>query len=191
MKRLLVFAALLGCVALVAGSIVTSAAAPNRSSTKFGSWGSGRSDNGRTVGARFKPASHEGGQTIVVREHVANEKFINVDGPAPSGDYVVFRNWLTRDGVRVGHENGTCMVNFPATERRFTILCQVTLTLYGNGGIRRGKISVEGPITFGPNTAAVQAVAITGGTGHYQNVRGEVHVETDAPTPRLWLHLLP
>jgi hypothetical protein len=177
--RIGLIGALLG---LVVGSLSLAAgAAPNR--VRFKSW----SDNPFTSGTLAVPASHEGGQTIIVTPKETNSTAIDVDGAGPGpGDYFVFRdNLWNEDSVFVGRDNGQCTINFPANQTRLSLNCAVALTFNGAGGIPEGQIMVEGNVVFSETTTTV-AVPITGGSGHYQNVRGEVHVGD-----KLVLHLLP
>jgi hypothetical protein len=177
--RIGMIAALLG---LVVGSLSLAAgAAPN--GVEFKSW----SDNPFTSRTSALPTSHEGGQTIILTSKETNSRGIDVEGDGEGpGDYVVFREALyNKDGVHVGRDNGQCTINFPANQTRFSQNCAVAVTFNGTGGIRKGQIMVEGNLVFSETTTTL-AVPITGGSGHYQNVRGEVHVGA-----KLVLHLLP
>jgi len=174
--------ALLG---LVVGSLsLTAGATPN--GVKFKSW----QDNPLNSRAAVVPTTHEGGRTLVVTATRTNGREVDVegDGEFGPGDYVVFRERiLNEDGVRVGRDNGQCTVNFPTNETRFSINCAVAFTFTGAGGIRRGEIMVEGNVLFTQTTSTL-TVPITGGSGHYQNVRGEVHVRGE---DEIVFHLLP
>ena len=187
-NKMLVAALAVALVAVFVGAVTLSAGASG-DKTRVGSWGRSPGAANRTSGP-VTIRSHEGGQTLIVREREVRSKFINVDGSAfGPGDYFLFKNRLLRKGVRVGRDNIMCTFHFPATEQRATLLCEGTFTFNGTGGIRRGKVEVAGTFSFGPNAPETQAIPITGGTGHYQNVRGEIHVPTEGNT--VVLHLLP
>lgn len=188
-KRLLiaVSSALLGLLAGGIGIASTSSSDP----PSVGVWG-------RPLGWRLsaRPASlesHVDGQTIRLVGRFTNLKAVNVDGRRfGPGDYVLFREVLsTRSGRRVGHTNVRCMRHFPFTTRRVTSICDGTFTLSARRFHGRGEIAIQGSVTFTPS-ASVLTVAVTGGTGHYQNVRGELHIR-DAPSgANLYtLHLIP
>ena len=186
-NRILVAALTAALVAVFAGAVTLSAGASS-DRTAIGAWGRGLAA-ADGAGGPVAIRSHEGGQTLIVHEKEGPSKFINADGPGfGPGDYVVFRNRLFHNGVRVGHDNVMCTFNFPVSERRAAALCEGTFNFYGKGGIQRGKVEVEGTIAFS-ETTSTQAIAITGGTAHYQNVRGEIHVLL--ATSAIVLHLLP
>jgi hypothetical protein len=188
-KKLWVTMSAAGALATVlAFTALGAGASPDASRDSAGAWGRGYVDVGR--GAAAMPASHEGGQTIVVGTREVNAKDINVDGPSYGpGDYSVFREELFRSGRHVGHDNVICMANFPFTRQRAAFRCEGTFTFYGRGGIERGQVESAGQIVFTANESSSQFIAITGGTRHYQNVRGQL--EVPARGNRLILHLLP
>jgi hypothetical protein len=179
-KRLWFVVAAVALVGVVGGSLMLPSAASSETPS-IGAWGKpkGWSSSGQSVSIQ----SHEGGQTIRVREVPLNEKFINVDGRGlQPGDYVVFREALVRNGRRVGILLGNCTVQFPTNRRVFTIQCDASATLSG-----RGEITAAGRAQFSQNAAPDATLAITGGTGHFQNVRGEVHLTERGSI----FHLLP
>ena len=136
------------------------------------------------------PLSHEGGDTFVVRGREVAGKEVNVNGPRfGPGDYFLFKEKLrNRAGTHVGYDNIICTAHFPFTRERSAVLCEGTFTFFGRGGIEKGKISVEGMIVFREGIDSFP-IPITGGTGHYQNVRGELHVPTQGSN--LTFHLIP
>jgi hypothetical protein len=82
------------------------------------------------------------------------------DGAPSLGDYVVFHDVLLADGEQVGDEGGTC----PLVDlEQGLIHCTGTIRLQG------GQITFQGLTT----TAPTKHVAITGGTGRYQDVGGQ------------------
>ena len=173
-------AAALGAVTLSAG------AAPEARS--MGAWGRGlmsSTESGKTL----EPFSHEGGDTFVVRGREVAGKEVNVNGPRfGPGDYFLFKERLTNSaGTHVGTDNVVCTAHFPF-RKRFGILCEATFTFFGRGGIEQGHISAEGILVFREGVRSF-ALPITGGTGHYQNVRGELHVPAQGTS--LTFHLIP
>ena len=178
-----VLATVLATVALSAG------ASPEANPTR--AWGRGVVDVGDSGRESARaPQSHEGGDTIVVRPQEVAAKDVNVNGPRfGPGDYFLFKDRLTNSaGTHVGNDNVVCMAHFPFTRTRFGVLCEGTFSFFGRGGIERGKIAVEGLIVFRQGVSSF-AIPITGGTRHYQNVRGELHVP--AQGANLTLHLIP
>lgn len=128
--------------------------------------------------------SHEGGQTIRFRVVFGQTKCIDLDGRGPQpGDYCVFRDFLVRSGRRVGTNAVIATLQFPFTERVFTNQWEVSLKLPG-----RGEITAAGRVQFTEAGIRGRTLAITGGTGHFQNVRGELHLTEQ---PGIILHLLP
>ncbi len=186
-KRYLHLGLTVTLLGLVVGSLsLTAGAAPN--GVKVKSW----HDNPLNSRAVAVPASHEGGQTLAVTTTETNSRGVDVEGDGEGpGDYFVFREKVfNEDGVRVGRDNGQCTINFPANETAFSVNCAVAVTFTGAGGIDRGMIMVEGNIQFTDETSLVPPFPITGGSGHYQNVRGELHPGGEQGDG-LVFHLLP
>ena len=104
-------------------------------------------------------------QTIWVKEVNGRDKMIDLNGRGPSpGDQIVFRaDLVNRSGNRVGFDIGQCTLNF-----NNQAYCSATFNLVG-----RGQIIGEGRVS---PTAPGGVFAITGGTGNFQNARGEVHL---------------
>ena len=89
--------------------------------------------------------------------------FFVVDVGEPNlslGDYTVFHDRLFSGGKRVGDEGGTCPI---VDVSQGLIHCTGTIRLSG------GQITFQGLTT----TAPTKHVAITGGTGRYQDVSGQ------------------
>ena len=124
-------------------------------------------------------------RTIVVIARDGTDTFIDEGAPGLSaGDRDVFHNPLfNRDGERVGFVNGDTVFTL-VTSRRVNVQVAFTATLF-----RRGDIAVQGVQTREESFAG----AVTGGTGEFQNARGEVHVQfsqtSDATTATF--HLIP
>ncbi len=180
-RRLTLAGAAVGLVGIVLAGVALSSAASPEAPTK--AWGRNLfAASGSDVGAQ----SHEGGQTFFVTTKEINFKDINVDGPGfTPGDYFLFRERVfNRAGKQIGLDNGTCQAQFPLTRQRAGFFCEVAFTFFG-----RGQVMTEGRVQFGPRTTSVP-LAITGGTGHFQNARGEIHVGGEQQT-RITFHVLP
>jgi hypothetical protein len=175
-------------LAVVLGTVAMSAGA-SREARSIGAWGRGMVESGASA-TTPTPLSHEGGDSFVVRGREVAGKEVNVNGRRfGPGDYFLFKERLTSSaGTRVGTDNIICTLHFPSTQNRFGILCEGTFTFSGRGGIERGTISVEGVLVFREGVNSF-ALAVTGGTGHYQNVRGELDVPVVGSS--LTFHLIP
>ena len=97
------------------------------------------------------------------------------------GDQIVFTTQLLKGDTEVGHQGGVCTVT---SVQRNEAQCIATYALRG------GQITGQVLIRLGD--PAPYAVAITGGSGRYKGVEGEVQVrpatETD-PRGVLTFHL--
>ncbi len=101
---------------------------------------------------------------ITVIEHATSDKVIDVGKVGDStGDILTFHNKVydETDVSQVGTDQGQCVRESP---KAGTWECWWTTSLAG------GQIMVEGP--FSDTGATV--VAVTGGTGVYDNVRGSM-----------------
>ena len=131
-------------------------------------------------------------QTFTVLAHATNFKMINVDGKdIGPGDYAVERWALRASGSRVGRLNDQCTINFNQSPSNPTALCSFAFTFTG-----RGEITGDGAVVFAPAPEGFRPVSfnlpVTGGTGIYQNARGQIHVEfLGVADARFTFHLLP
>ena len=113
-------------------------------------------------------------QTIRV-DAVTNEfSFLDLGHRGPSqGDEIIFHDALRRGGHTVGHDGGVCTLT---SVRHGEFQCVVTMSL------RDGEVTFTGLLK--PGHGIFRAVfPVTGGSGIYQNVRGEAVV--DQVTQRL------
>lgn len=86
------------------------------------------------------------------------------------GDQEVFSDDLYETGDLVGSLDGTCTTTrLEATA--LTLHCTVSLTLPD------GQITLQGAIRFDPDFTDSFYIAITGGTGEYDEARGQVKVQ--------------
>jgi hypothetical protein len=95
--------------------------------------------------------------------------FVDVGAPGPSaGDQVILRDGLNRpDGSAAGTFQQACTM----------IAAPVTFECIGSMALADGTLTIAGPFSPG---AAVQAQAITGGTGAFRAARGEVTIRAEA-----------
>jgi hypothetical protein len=132
-------------------------------------------------------------QTFTVLAHATN--FLPVDvgskGFGP-GDYAVERWVLRRSGARVGRLNAQATINFNQTPANPTALYFLAFTFTGKGEITGDGSIVLAPTSEGGFRPIPFDLPVTGGTGVYQNARGQIHVEflTDADA-RFTFHLIP
>jgi hypothetical protein len=131
-------------------------------------------------------------QTFTVLAHATHFKMINVDGKdIGPGDYLAERWALRRSGAPAGRLNDQCTINFQQTPSNPTALCSFAFTLNGTG-----EITADGSVVFAPAPEGFRPVPVdlpvTGGTGSYQNARGQVHLQFLGPADAsLTFHLIP
>ena len=87
------------------------------------------------------------------------------------GDQIVFTTQLLKGDTEVGHQGGVCTVTSVA---RAEAQCLATYALPG------GQITGQALIVLGD--PAPYAVAITGGSGKYKGVEGEIRVQPVSET---------
>ena len=113
-------------------------------------------------------------ETLVLTETNLKGKFVDVGKPGfGPGDSFIFVDSLTdpADGSRVGTVRGQCTIQIGHWQT-----CQV-------GGFLndRGQIFVSG-VTQNTDQPMAADLAITGGTGEFENARGSVHVDPVSDT---------
>jgi hypothetical protein len=87
-----------------------------------------------------------------------------------TGDQILFTEQLRRDGRSAGSDQVDCTVNGGA------LVCTAVFAL------RDGTISVVGKVPLnGPGNGGA-TLGVAGGTGHYQNARGQVVVRGSGPS---------
>ncbi len=97
------------------------------------------------------------------------------------GDQIVFTTQLLKGDTEVGHQGGVCTVTSAA---RAEAQCLATYSLRG------GQITGQALIVLGDPSPYL--VAVTGGSGRYKGVEGEIRVDPASDTqPRgvLTFHL--
>jgi len=102
-------------------------------------------------------------------------------GDMDPGDEVIYRSQLLdpTDGTKVGLDRVNCTINKPPM-----MICTAALALTG-----RGTISAQ----FAADVTSPEGflMAITGGTGEFENVRGSITADTSDQVATLTFHLLP
>jgi hypothetical protein len=107
--------------------------------------------------------------TIHVVEHPVTDQVIDIGAPGDSpGDQLPFANpvYNATNKHKVGSDQGNC-VRASAVQGRWE--CMWTTFLRG------GQITVEGPFL---DAVATTKLAVTGGTGRFANVRGQMLLHT-------------
>jgi len=150
---------------------------------------------GVTSIASAAPASRPGitaARTFTVLAHATGFRMINVDGKGIGpGDYVVERWTLRRGGTLAGRLNDQCTINFNQAPSHPTALCSFAFTLTGTG-----EITADGSVVFAPAPEGFRPVPftlpVTGGTGSFQNARGQIRVKfLGVADARFTFHLIP
>ena len=116
-------------------------------------------------------------RTFTVEALTTEQSFEGTD----LGDQIVFTTQLLKGDTEVGHQGGVCTVTSVA---RAEAQCTATYSLRG------GQITGQALIVLGD--PAPYAVAVTGGSGRYKGVEGEIRVAPASATqPRgvLTFHL--
>lgn len=136
-------------------------------------------------GMMFSGASAGEEQELQLYAKTTESTFLDLGEEGPSlGDQFLFHDVLRTGGERVGHAGGVCTTTSTATGPQGESNCQVTLWLSG------GQIATQGLVAPPTEPPVAFAVAITGGTGQYEEATGEVHVkEISEGRARLTLHL--
>lgn len=130
---------------------------------------------GATVLAATSSQAITTARTIKVLARETNFKYIDVGPKGESvGDYYLFTQDLLnpKTKAKVGTDFAQCFILFNQAPNQ-PPPCTVTFDF-----ARKGRI-----------TARSQAV--TGGTGQFQNVRGELHIEPIKGGAKLTFHLIP
>jgi allene oxide cyclase len=121
------------------------------------------------VSASAGDGDHHAGRTITVVEHATSDAVTNGTTGDDAGNILTFANdvFNAADTQKVGSDEGSCVrvVVGEAWECTWTTF------------LPKGQITVEGPFY----DASDSTLAITGGTGAYRNVRGEMELKYHNP----------
>ena len=146
----------------------------------------------RAVSASPESAAKKHGNTLTVLTKTREQKVVDLGPRGPSqGDMRVVNAPLYDENAkeRIGRFDLFCVLTDPAdepNEKAHMAECTYTYTLPG------GEISAQGVTALPklPEPAPRVVDAVSGGTGKYVGVRGEVEVETRGTTVISTLHLI-
>jgi len=131
------------------------------------------------VGQTGSTAATAVDDTLHLNAKQAQEKFIDVGAKGPSvGDRDVFSDNLFEHGRRVGRTAAVCDINFVWKNSNGKV---TNALMQCSGSIKLGddSITVQGPVTWSGDTSTL---AITGGTGRYDDAHGEFIVKDTSDT---------
>jgi hypothetical protein len=112
-------------------------------------------------------SSGDKGTTFRVDAVTTEQQFLDLCAPGNSlGDQIVFTTRLLRGQTEVGHPGAVCTVT---SVERHEALCIATYSLRGGQITGQALVRLENPAPY--------AVAVTGGSGRYQGVEGEIQVQ--------------
>ena len=128
---------------------------------------------GLTIGTAGSAASTDHDSRTFRLVAVSTEQnFLDLGAAGTSlGDQIEFTTRLLKHHTVVGHQGGVCTIT---SAQRNEAQCLATYSLRG------GQITGQALIILGDPTP--YAVAITGGTGRYKGVEGEIRVRPATPT---------
>jgi hypothetical protein len=122
-----------------------------------------------TFGPSFASGTGKGGHdSLVLRAH--QDQGTGPTGEPAVGDRFVFADTLYRDDEKVGEDGGSCTFVRIVAHKSATANCVATLSL------EHGQITGQGLVTFSDDTSPF-TVAVTGGTGAYRSVGGEIEIQ--------------
>jgi hypothetical protein len=128
---------------------------------------------GTVTAASATSGREDAGRVIHFTTKQAHQSLIDNGKPGFGvDDIVVFSNDLYQGGTRIGEDGGTCTVVRAGDGGGLTMHCIGTNRLPG------GQIAVQGLAAPGEPFE----LAITGGTGRYSAVRGQVIGKNTSPT---------
>lgn len=125
---------------------------------------------GFVVGTVMASAGSDITTPRTIRFAAKTTQFTQVDvKPAgfSQGDQLVFHDVLRHSGKTIGYDGGTCTVTSLVAAEPAQLQCVVTF-VFGSGQVTtQGLLSVSDPNNF------TGRFAVNGGTGIYQNARGQ------------------
>jgi allene oxide cyclase-like protein len=108
----------------------------------------------------------DGSRIVRLRERTTDFAFVENAPPGLLGDYLVLHaDLFNKHGDKVGSDGGTCVFTSAAGESH----CVVTLSF------ARGDITTQG-LNTDPTIPFVALSAVTGGTGAFRGISGELKV---------------
>jgi hypothetical protein len=122
-------------------------------------------------------ASHYPSKDFTLTGETLNVEEIDAGEPGPSvGDQQIITEDVYRNGKRVGTSDIDCTV-VRVQMPKFAVQCLNTTSLPG------GQITAQGIVTSDQFEQVPFVQAVTGGTGAYEGVRGELHVDEVGDKP--------
>jgi hypothetical protein len=138
------------------------------------------------AGSALAQDKHDGNHDLVLKGKVLAVKQIDLGDPGLSqGDQQIITMDVFQGAKRVGESHVVCtMVRVDAATHAFTGQCDNVTSLPG------GDIASSGLVTSAQEETTPFTQAITGGTGAYQRVQGQLTVDEAGPQPAtLTFHL--
>jgi len=127
-------------------------------------WPTSTASAAATIASVKADAATSGSQVLLLREHEVRSAFIDVGGDGPStGDYFMFESQLMYQGHSqvIGRDSGRCTFGPRST------ICDATAEIFGKGKI----------VVYGAGFSRTDnRYAVTGGTGLYKGVGGQLDV---------------
>jgi hypothetical protein len=116
----------------------------------------------------FAPAGAEVGgapETITLVEVLVSQKVFDVgkEGPSPGDSWVLHGSLLDEDSSAVGSDESSCILTNQSRGQ-----CWITLRLSGGQIVGQGLVRTSG---------STQTWAVTGGTGAFTDVGGQIHLD--------------
>lgn len=133
--------------------------------------------------AAAAPAAAPAEGTISFTEHNISDHSFNLGSGHgfAVGSVELIANNLMQGSTRIGHDGGNCTVT-RLSGGTADELCTTVVVL------AHGQIDMGGLVTSTPKGPTPFPVAVTGGTGSYQNARGYATV-VPGPAPKITIHL--
>jgi hypothetical protein len=169
MRRLMAIVAIVAALSVVAS--VTMAAASNSGPKKL-SWRS-------LVSSAAEPADgdNDGDKRLVLVERNATETLIdNAPEGDSQGDEIAFTGDLYWRGKKVGYDDGHVVLTLLVPRESVRFHATFTATVRGD------EINAAGSVSFSETEANDFELSVTGGTGRYDDVGGEVTVVEGSQT---------
>ena len=127
-------------------------------------WPSSTGSVAATIAAVRADAAASGSQVLLLRAHQVRQAFVDISGDGPStGDYFMFESQLMYQGHSqvIGRDSGRCTFGPRST------ICDATGEIFGKGKI----------VVYGAGFSRTDnRYAVTGGTGLYKGVGGQLDV---------------
>jgi hypothetical protein len=139
-------------------------------------------------GASASAGGNGDDKQLRLRTVTTEQDFLDLGASGPSlGDQFIFHDDLFQGGRKIGHDGGVCTVTSTQTGEQGEFECQVTFSL------PHGQITTQALVAPGASFPQTFLIPITGGSGRYKDVGGQLKVietsETEATLVFTLLHL--